>query len=134
MNDIPENAIQRLQAFITENYGGNISAASRALGLKADLLNKWIKGTRSPSMLKLQAAIEALDKLVGQDKTPEPAEVIAKLKEENKVLKAQLEETKKKLAEAEIRLDERRRWALGSATLGEVRLSDGEKKKASEEN
>ena len=83
MNDIPENAIQRLQAFITENYGGNISAASRALGLKADLLNKWIKETRSPSMLKLQAAIEALDKLVGQDKTPEPAEVIAKLKEEN---------------------------------------------------
>lgn len=128
-----EDVIQRLQDFIAERYDGNISAASRALGLKADLLNKWIKGVRSPPMLKLMAVVKELDRLEGQDEKPEPEEVIATLREENRTLGEQLDDTKKKLAEAEIRLDERRRW-VASPALSEVCVPDEKEKKTGEKN
>lgn len=60
MKDFFQDIMSIIEKAVKEQFGGNIARASKAWGITGDNLNKWLNGSRSPTLEKISPAMNAL--------------------------------------------------------------------------
>lgn len=75
MSNLIEQALSFLRKYVEDQHGGNVRAASTALGMSSStgLLGKWLRGERTPSMTSLSPILEKMGVSLSSPETPTPA-------------------------------------------------------------
>lgn len=70
-----KQAMDLIVKFVDEEHGGNILAASRALGMNKDAFYRWYKKERTPNSEDLGKMLDLLGAKLLEPKATEPKEV-----------------------------------------------------------